>query len=76
MIVGRNTSPNYQVYNIGALILVVFKEKKTKDISVIELYELVRTKQNISISLFSLGLDWLFILEAVKIDSGNIVLCS
>jgi hypothetical protein len=76
MIVGRNTSPNFQVYNIGALILAVFKEKRTKNISVIELYELVKTKQKISISLFSLGLDWLFILGAVKNDKGKIVLCS
>lgn len=76
MIVGRNTSPNFQVYNIGALILAVFKEKKTTNISVIELYELVKTRQKISISLFSLGLDWLFILEAVKNDRGKIVLCS
>jgi hypothetical protein len=76
MIVGRNTSPNFQVYNIGALILAVFKEKRTKNISVIEMYELVKTKQKISISLFSLGLDWLFILGAVKNDKGKIVLCS
>lgn len=76
MIVGRNTSPNFQVYNIGALILAVFKEKQTKNISIIELYVLVKTKQKISISLFSLGLDWLFILEAVKNDKGKIVLCS
>lgn len=76
MIVGRNTSPNFQVYNIGALILAVFKEKRTKHISVIELFELVKAKQKISISLFSLGLDWLFILGAVKNDRGKIVLCS
>lgn len=76
MIVGRSTSPNFQVYNIGALILSVFRENGTTNISIIELYELVKTKQKISISLFSLGLDWLFILGAVKNDRGKIILCS
>lgn len=76
MIVGKNTSPNFQVYHIGGLILSIFKEMKSKSITVIELYELAKAKQNMSISLFSLGLDWLYILGAVKNDKGSITLCS
>ena len=50
--------------------------KKKKEIDYMELYQLFNKKQEVTINLYSLTLDWLFILGLInKGENGKIKKC-
>ncbi len=75
MIVTTDINPERDIYYLGALVLEVLKESKSKEIDYFDAYQALNQKEKVSISLFSLILDWLFLLGAVKSDQRFIVKC-
>lgn len=74
MIITKDINPKKKTYYIGALIINELKHyEKTFDF--LEVYHKLKTKEDISINLFSLSLDWLFILGAVKINKKRLEKC-
>ena len=77
MLLPDNVHPESTLMFNGALIL---KElKKTGEASLLDLFAYTRTnsKMPITMPLFVLSLDWLFLVECVAFnDQGNIALCS
>lgn len=74
MIVSCDTRPERQIYHIGALIL---KEMQgASNFEVFDLFEKVRSVDSIPLNLYLLSLDWLFLLNAVIIEKGQIRRCS
>jgi hypothetical protein len=74
MILGRDTSPERQLYYIGALILETVKAHKSPDF--FSIYSELKRRDNISFILFISALDWLFILGIIKLHDGGIKICS
>lgn len=78
MIIDSNKHPEKNIYFIGAIQLQLLASNKGKhhDIhSLFHQYNKIAGTQ-ISFDYHILGLDWLFILNAVKIDKeGNIISC-
>lgn len=76
MIVGKNVNPERDLYYLGGMLIEVLSKKRKKEIDYIELYKSFRQKQEITINLYSLTLDWLFILGLVtKGKDGKIKKC-
>jgi len=78
MIINDVSEPQKSLYVIGAAILDVLRDSYKKPIDPIRLFDLFHSRNNkVSISYFYFGLDWLYLLNAIELDSfGNIKLCS
>ncbi|WHP39099.1 MAG: hypothetical protein QJQ54_00265 [Mollicutes bacterium] len=76
MIISQNINPKRNLYYIGSLIIEII-EKYGKTISIHNLFENLNKnkKDKISYSLFVLTLDWLFLLNIIKMNENNIKIC-
>ena len=71
MILGREIHPERKIYYTGTLVLEVLKESQGSRVAYFELFENVRKKHGLSPNIFSLTLDWLFLLGVVEYVHGE-----
>ena len=77
MILPDNIHPENTLYYNGAQILKVLSEYEHPTCNVFELYNSCAKTLNIDIQLYSLSLDWLFLLNLITFNSkGDITICS
>ena len=75
MILGKDIHPERKIYYIGFLVLKVLKITSQKSIDFFHIYHKINEDQKVSMRLFILTLDWLFILGLIKTDKGYIIKC-
>lgn len=76
MIIDKNINPERDLYYLGGILIDVLKNNGNKEVDYMDLYSLVKVKKDITINLYSLTLDWLFILGLVnKGEKGKIKIC-
>jgi hypothetical protein len=76
MIIDKNINPERDLYYLGGILIDVLASKNSIDFDYIDLYQSLNQKQEISINLYSLTLDWLFIIGVVrKGENGKIKKC-
>jgi hypothetical protein len=75
MLLPDNIHPENCIYYNGAFVIESLeKEKRYK---LLDLFQVVKAKKEMSFSVFILCLDWLYLLEVAKLNSkGEIELCS
>ena len=66
MIVDQNIHPERDLYYLGSVMIDLLLHSKDSTFDYLELYDMFRQKNDVSINLFSLTLDWLFMLGALK----------
>lgn len=75
MLLPDNVHPQNTVYYNGAFVLEAARARPDSDW--LDLYAEVRKSQNMSVSVFVLCLDWLFLLEVITLDiNGRVRVCS
>lgn len=75
MLLPDNIRPEFSVYYNGALIL---KELKSNSrLNILDLYVKVKIcNEMMSFSIFLLSLDWLYLIQMVKVnDIGEVEIC-
>lgn len=72
MIIGSDTNPSNEIYYIGAILLSVIKSSSDKYLDILDVYQELNRKRKISMNLFVLALDWLFMIGTISIINGNI----
>lgn len=76
MILGQDINPQKQIYYLSALIIQEIKNlNKGDEIDFFNLYNTLKLKEEISINLFALSLDWLFLLGAIKKKNNVVIKC-
>ena len=75
MIVNKDVRPERKIYYIGALVIDVLKESKEEVIDHLYIFEKLHVKEGITIEVFLLALDWLFLLSAIKTEKGVLKKC-
>jgi hypothetical protein len=76
MIVSKNTHPERDLYYLGAKTIEVLNASEQEEWDYLDLYSALIQKKKISFNLFSLVLDWLFILSVIQQSSnGRIKKC-
>lgn len=74
MLLPDNIQPELSIYYNGALILKELNEKSTQ--LIIDLYQIVKEKYDMTFPIFTLSLDWLYLVDVAKSnDKGEIELC-
>ena len=75
MLLPDNIHPENSIYYNGAFVIESLKKETSYQI--LDLYQDVKTKKQMSFSVFILCLDWLYLIEVAKLNSeGKIELCS
>ena len=76
MIIDKNINPERDLYYLGGILIDVLASKNSVDFDYFDLYQSLNKKKEISINLYSLTLDWLFILGVVnKGENGKVKKC-
>jgi len=75
MLVPDNIHPEQTIYFNGSFVLEAIQENRVMDL--LDLYIQTKSKQEMSMPVFLLCLDWLFLLNLVTLNShGKVELCS
>ncbi|MGD2092207.1 MAG: hypothetical protein PVH61_38930 [Candidatus Aminicenantes bacterium] len=75
MLVPDNIHPEQTIYYNGSFVLEAIQENRVMDL--LDLYIQTKSKQEMSMPVFLLCLDWLFLLDLVTLNShGKVELCS
>jgi len=75
MIVGQDTHPEKTVYYVGALVLEILNTSPRKNFDFLDTYQETNKRYKVSMNLFILTMDWLFLLGAVHNKDGFIEKC-
>jgi hypothetical protein len=75
MLLPDNIHPELSIYYNGSIVLTELKGKPSQQI--LDLYQHVKHRNNMSFPTFVLSLDWLYLIEVAKInEKGWVELCS
>jgi hypothetical protein len=74
MLLPDNIHPEHSIYYNGAFVLQILQKKKK--IELLELFQEVKEISKMSFSIFTLCLDWLYLIDIIKQEDGKIELCS
>jgi hypothetical protein len=75
MLVPDNIHPEQTIYFNGAFVLKAIQEHCVMDL--LDLYVQIITEREMSMPVFLLCLDWLFLLNLITLnDNGKVKLCS
>jgi hypothetical protein len=75
MILGKDIHPQRKIYYLGSLTLEIFKSSPKKELDFFDIYQKINEYEKISMKLFTLTLDWLFLLGIIKSNKGCIKKC-
>ena len=74
MLLPDNIHPELSIYYNGYIVLKELKKENKQKL--VDLYQKVKKINNMSFQIFVLSLDWLYLLNVVKIDrNGEVNLC-
>jgi hypothetical protein len=74
MLLPDNIHPENTIYYNGAMILQELQQQDNREL--IELFGKVKQERKMSFTVFAYCLDWLYLINAAKLDSqGRIHLC-
>lgn len=74
MILPNDTKPENSLYYIGGQIIRILKES-TSSIDFMTLYGILKKQRKLSIKVYALTLDWLYLAQVAEIDEkGEIYL--
>lgn len=75
MLIPDNIHPEQTIYFNGAFVLEAIQENRVMDM--LDLYIRTLARREMSMPVFTLCLDWLFLLNLVTLnDHGKVELCS
>jgi len=76
MIISKDINPERDFYYLGAKVIEILSMPENESFLLIDVYETFKKVENISLNLFILTLDWLFISGVIsEIENGKIIKC-
>ena len=76
MIVNKNINPERDLYYLGGKVIEVLNSFTKNEIDYFDLFLSVNKSNKVSLNLYSLVLDWLFVLGVIKKgNKGSIIKC-
>ncbi|HMS41303.1 MAG TPA: hypothetical protein PKE69_13820 [Pyrinomonadaceae bacterium] len=75
MIISKDTNPERELYYLGALVIDVLGSFSANEVDLLDAFQKLNEKEKVSMNLFALTLDWLFVLGLVKSNQSNLEKC-
>lgn len=73
MLLPDNIYPQNSIYYNGAMVLKILQD--SEPIELLDLFNKVREKQAMSLPIFILCLDWLYLIDVAELKEKKIQLC-
>ncbi len=73
MIISNDISPYRDIYFLGARIIEILDESEAPEFDFFELFNIIHNRTGISINLYVLVLDWLYIIGAISNANNGFV---
>ena len=76
MIVSKDINPERDFYYLGAKTIEILSTTEDEKMDFFSVFDALKSSEDISLNLFTLTLDWLFIIGVIeKSQKGYIVKC-
>lgn len=76
MIVSKDINPERDFYYLGAMVIEIIVNTKESEIDFFDVFEKLNASGKVSVNLFILTLDWLFLIDVInKTEKGRLVKC-
>ena len=76
MIVSKDINPERDFYYLGAKVIEIISGIEENKVNFFEVFEKLNASEKISVNLFTLTLDWLYLIGAInKSEKGSIIKC-
>jgi len=75
MIITKDSNPEKDIYFLGASLIGILDSIEAEKVDFFEAYQKMNNQKPITMSLFSLVVDWLFLIGSVKSEKNHIVKC-
>ena len=76
MIISKDINPERDFYYLGAKVIEIILNIEDNEVVFFDLFEKINLSEKISVNLFTLTLDWLFLIGAItKSENGDIAVC-
>jgi len=75
MLLENDIAPNKDVYYLGSKLLEIFLSSADNKIDFFVAYQKLKERENISVSLFILVIDWLYLLGLIKNNKEYLEKC-
>lgn len=75
MLVSKDINPQKSIYFLGAKIIEVIIKKDNNFNDLIDLFNELSIYNKISFHLFTLTIDWLYLIGLIELDDEGNILC-
>ena len=75
MIIDKDTNPTRDIYYLGAQLLKILDNHQSNAVDLFQAFTLFNKSIKISMPLFILTVDWLFILGSIRLNNKEIIKC-
>lgn len=75
MIINKDNNPEREIYHLGGLLIEILSESSDVKTDFFQAFQSLNNRVRVSINLFTLTVDWLFLLGVVKSDGKYIERC-
>ncbi len=76
MIVSKDVNPEKDFYYLGAKVIEILSSENGDTVDFFDIFQKLNLSEEISINLYSLTLDWLYLLGVIdNSEKGNIKKC-
>lgn len=75
MIISKDVNPEREIYYLGALVIDVLSKFPENKVDFFDTFQRLNEQEKVSMNLFALTLDWLFMLGAVNSGDGFVEKC-
>jgi len=75
MIITKDSNPENDIYFLGSILIEVLDSIQGDKIDFLDAYQKMNDQKRISVNLFSLVVDWLFLIGSVKSEKSYIIKC-
>lgn len=75
MILNQDIKPEKQAYYLGSKILSVLKDEPSERVELLNVFEQINQQEKVTYHAFSMAMNWLYLIGAVKLDERTLIKC-
>lgn len=75
IIIDKDISPEREIYYLGAIVIEILKSIPKSEVELFDVFQLLNERKRVSMNLFVLTLDWLYLLGIINNREGQIGKC-
>jgi len=75
IVINKDINPEREIYYLGAVVIEILKSIPHKEADLLDVFQLLNKRKRVSMNLFVLTLDWLYLVGSINHQEGCIVKC-